>query len=177
MDGGIKINPESCECRYTRNNCRQIVIENRPGSKSSFELHTLSEAQGTSTLQPWDLSLLGLPRHRLFGERVKPLSVTYLAFTFATVQEKDHFVKAFETISRLRNQDEQDYLEARDRFKRRANRPNANEPPRRASTATFPLSRASTASTTTPTLDRIVFGKDLEEEVLSEKIFETASGI
>jgi hypothetical protein len=160
VERGIKINPESCECRYTRNTCRQIVIENRPGSKSSFRLGILSETNGAGTRQPWDLSVLGLPKHPLFGDRVKSLRVTYLALTFSTIQEKDSFVTAFDTISRLRYQDEQDYLKAKARFARRANQPNAGEPARKASTVN-PLSRASTA----PSLGSISFGKDLENGV------------
>jgi hypothetical protein len=159
VDSGIKINPESCQCRCARNTCRQVVIENRPLSRSSFRLSVVSETLGTNTPQPWDISVLGLPRHRLFGERVKSLKSTYLALTFSTIQEKDHFVKAFDTISGLRNQDQQDYLEAKARFTRRANRPNANEPVRRVSTAILPLSRASTA----PTHGSFSFGKDLQD--------------
>jgi hypothetical protein len=161
VESGIKINPESCKCRYASNTCQQIVIENRPPSKSSFKLSTLSETLGTNTPQPWDLSTLGLPRHPLFSERVKSLKVTYLALTFSSIQEKDQFVKAFDTISRLRNQDQRDYLEAKARFARRANQPNANEPVRRASTTIFSLSRASTA----PTLRSFSFGKDLQDGV------------
>jgi hypothetical protein len=147
VENGIKINPESCQCRYTRNTCQQIVIENRPPSRSSFRLSTVSETLGSTTPQPWDISVLGLPKHRLFSERVKSLKVTYLALTFSTIQEKDHFVNAFNTISRLRNQDQQDYLVAKDRFTQRANRPNANKLVGTTSTAVFPLSRASTAPT------------------------------
>ena len=171
MDTEIKINPESCECRYTHNTCRQIVLENRPGSKSTFTLGILSEAQESKRPQPWDLSVLGLPRHPLFGERVKTLKVTYLALTFATILEKDRFVHAFDTISMLRNKDDRDYHEANARFKRRANKPNANEPLRRSSTAALPLSRSSTA----PTLGSVSFGKDLEDGFLSGKIFNPAS--
>jgi hypothetical protein len=135
------------------------VIENRPPGRASFRLNTVSETLGTSAPQPWDISILGLPRHPLFGERVKPLKVTYLALNFPTLEQKDHFVKAFETISRLRNQDQHDYLEARARFARRANQPNAREPVRTASSIISPLSRASTA----PTLGSFSFGKDISE--------------
>ena len=101
----------------------------------------------TSTPQPWDISILGLPRHPLFGERVKSVKVTYLALTFSSLEEKDRFVKAFDIISRLRDQDQQDYLKAKARFACRANRPNAKEPARQGS-GTFSLpSRASTAPT------------------------------
>jgi hypothetical protein len=160
VERGVKINPESCECRYTRNTCHQIIIENWPGSKSSFRLGILSETHGASTPQPWDLSVLGLPKHPLFSDRVKSLKVTYLALTFSTIQEKDKFVTAFDTISRLRYRDEQDYLEAKTRFARRANQPNAGEPARRVS-AVNPLSRASTA----PSLGSISFEQELENGV------------
>jgi hypothetical protein len=160
VESGIKINPESCECRYTRNTCRQIVLENRPGSKSSFTLRTLSETAGTSTPQPWDLSVLGRPRHPHFSERTKSLKVTYLALTFSTISEKDAFVAAFNTISSLRTQDERDFLEAKIRFARRANQPNASEPVGRASTF-LPPSRASTA----PTLGNMSFGNDFGDGV------------
>lgn len=165
MDKGIAINPDSCRCRYTRDTCQQVVIDRRPLSKSSFRLGKLSETLGTSTLQPWDLSVLGLPRHPLYGERVKSLKVTYLALTFSTISEKEHFVMAFDTISRLRNQDEQDYLDGKARFARRANQPNANEPVRRASTAISLLSRASTRASTAPTLGSISSGSDLQDGV------------
>jgi hypothetical protein len=135
------------------------VIENRPPSRASFRLSTISETLRTSAPQPWDISILGLPRHPLFGERVKSLKVTYLALTFSTLEQKDHFVKAFDTISRLRNQDQQDYLEAKGRFARRANKPNAKEPVRDASSTSFTLSRASTA----PALGSSSFGKDISE--------------
>jgi hypothetical protein len=135
------------------------VIENRPPSRASFRLSTISETLGTSTPQPWDISILGLPRHPLFGERVKSLKATYLALTFSTLEQKDHFVKAFDTISRLRNQDQQDYLEAQARFARRANQPNAKEPVRKASSTNFTLSRASTV----PTRDSFSFRKDISE--------------
>ena len=171
MDSEIKINPESCQCWYTHNTCHQIVLENRPGTKSTFTLGILSEAQESKRPQPWDISILGLPRHPLFGERVKSLKVTYLALTFATISEKDGFVHAFDTISKLRNKDDRDYHEANARFKRRANKPNANERLRRSSTAVLPLSRSSTA----PTLGSVSFGKDLEDCILSEKIFSAAS--
>ena len=73
--------------------------------------------------------MFGLPRHPLFGERVKSLKVTYLALTFATISEKDNFVQAFNTLSLIRNRNERDYLEAHDRLKRRANRPNTTALP------------------------------------------------
>jgi hypothetical protein len=158
VDKSITINPNSCRCRYARDTCHQVVIDHWPQSKSSFRLGKLSE---TSTLQPWDLSVLGLPRHPLYAERVKSLKVTYLALTFPTISEKEDFVKAFDTISRLRNQDEQDYLKGKARFVRRANQPNANEPVRRASTAISLPSRASMA----PTLGSISFGSDLQDSV------------
>lgn len=163
MESSIKINPESCECRYARNTCRQVVIENRPPGRSSFKLSTLSESLRTNAPQPWDISILGLPRHRLFGERVKSLKVTFLSLNFKTIQEKDHFIKAFDTISRLRNQDLHDFVEAKARFAMRSNKPNANESLRRTSTANsiLPLSRASTA----PTLHSLSFGKDLQDGV------------
>jgi hypothetical protein len=163
VESGIKINPESCQCRYARNTCLQIVIENRPPGRSSFKLSTLSESLRTNTLQPWDISVLGLPRHRLFGERVKSLKVSYLALNFATIQEKDMFVKAFDTISRLRNRDQQDYLEVMARIAMRSSKPNANESLRRTSIANsiLPISRAST----TPTLRNLSFGKDLQDGV------------
>ena len=135
----------------------QVVIENRPPSKTSFRLSSVSETLRTSTPQPWDISILGLPRHPLFSERVKSVKVTYLALTFSSLEEKDRFVKAFDIISRLRDQDQQDYLKAKDRFACRANRPNAKEPVRQAS-GTFSLpSRASTA----PTFRTFSFGKDI----------------
>ena len=146
------INPDSCNCRYTRDTCLQVVIENRPSSRSSFKLSVLSENQSTSTL-PWDLSVLGLPRHPRFKERVKSLKITYLALTFSTISEKESFVQAFNIISRLRSQDEQDFLEAKARFARRAHRPNANDSWRRSSKATTSLSRANTANTAS-TLDK-----------------------
>jgi len=124
-------------------------------------LGILSETHGASTPQPWDLSVLGLPKHPLFGDRVKSLRVTYLALTFSTIQEKDHFVTAFDTISRLRDKDEQDYLEAKTRFARRANQPNAGEPVRKASTVN-PLPRAGAALS----LGGVSFGKDLEKRAL-----------
>ena len=141
----MRINPDSCNCRYTRDTCLQVVIENRPPSRSSFKLSVLSENQSTSTL-PWDLSVIGLPRHPRFKERVKSLKITYLALTFSTISEKESFVQAFNIISRLRYQDEQDYLEAKARFARRASRPNSNESGR-SSKATTSLSRTSTANT------------------------------
>jgi len=159
VDKSITIDPDSCKCRYKRDTCHQVVIDHL--SKSSFRLGKLSETLGTSTLQPWDLSVLGLPRHPLYGERVKSLKVTYLALTFPTISEKEHFVKAFDTISRLRNRDEQDYLDGKARFARRANQPNANEPVRKASTTISLPSRASTA----PTLGSISFGSDLQDGV------------
>jgi hypothetical protein len=157
VESGIGINPDSCSCRYTRDTCLQVVIE----SRSSFKLSTLSENQSTSTPQPWDLSVLGLPRHPRFKERVKSLKITYLALTFSTISEKESFVQAFNIISTLRNQDELDYLEAKARFARRANQPNANEPVRRPSRAIFSLSRASTA----PTLGNISLGSNLQDSV------------
>jgi hypothetical protein len=123
----------------------QVVIENRKPSRSSFRLNSVSETLGTSTPQPWDISILGLPRHPLFSERAKSVKVTYLALTFSSLEEKDHFVKAFDIISRLRNQDQQDYLKAKTRFACRASRPNAKEPAMQASSIFSPSSRASTA--------------------------------
>jgi hypothetical protein len=159
VESGIRINPDSCKCRDTRDTCLQVVIENRPPIKSSFKLSALSENQSTSTPKPWDLSVLGLPRHPRFKERVKSLGITYLALTFSSLLDKERFVEAFDTISRLRNRDELDYLEARARFARRANRPNANEPVRKPSNAIFSLSRASTA----PTVGNISLGSNLQD--------------
>ena len=158
MESGIRINTNSCKCRDSRDTCLEVVIENRPPSKSSFKLSTLSENQSTSTPKPWDLSVLGLPRHPRFKERVKSLGITYLALTFSTISEKESFVQAFNIISSLRNQDELDYLEARARFARRASRPNANEPVRRPSDA---ISRAGTA----PTLGDISLGINLQDSL------------
>jgi hypothetical protein len=161
VESGIGINPNSCNCRYTRDPCLQVVIEYRPPSKSSFKLSILSENQSTSTPQPWDLSVLGLPRHPRFKERVKSLKITYLALTFSTISEKESFVEAFNIISNLQNQDELDYLKAKARLTRRANQPNANEPVRRPSNTIFSLSRANTA----PTLGNISLGSNLQDSV------------
>jgi len=161
VESGIRINPDSCKCRYARDTCLQVVIENRPPNRSSFKLSTLSENQSTTTPQPWDLSVLGLPRHPRFKERVKSLGITYLALTFSSLSDKERFVEAFNTISRLRNRDELDYLEARARFARRANRPNANEPVKKPSKTIFSLAKASTA----PTVGNISLGNNLQDDV------------
>lgn len=105
------------------------MIENRPPSRSSFKISTLAESLGNGTQQTWDLSVFGLPRHPLFSQRVKSLKVTYFALTFATISEKDNFVQAFNTLSLIRNRNERDYLEARNRLKWRANRPNTTALP------------------------------------------------
>jgi hypothetical protein len=161
VESGIGINTNSCKCRDSRDTCLEVVIENRPPSKSSFKLSTLSENQSASTPRPWDLSVLGLPRHPRFKERVKSLGITYLVLTFSTLSDKERFVEAFDTISRLRNRDELDYIEAKARFVRRANRPNTNEPVRRPSNAIFSLSRASTA----PTIANISLGSNLQDNL------------
>lgn len=157
MDSGIKINPDSCQCRYAPSSCLQVVIENRPPRSSSFRLSTVSENLQTSTPQPWDISILGLPRHPRFAERVKWLKTSYLALTFSTLEQKDKFVEAFSIISVCRNQDQQDYLEAKRRFAQRANQPNARDPRRRAPSTVSRLSRTSTA----PTLGNLPFEKVL----------------
>jgi hypothetical protein len=162
VGSGIKINTNSCKCRDSRDTCLDVVIENQPPSKSSFKLSTLSENQSSSTPKPWDLSVLGLPRHPRFRERVKSLGITYLALTFSTISDKERFVEAFHTISRLRNRDELDYIEAEARFARRANRPNTHEPRKMPSNTIFSLSRTSTAP---PTVGNISLGSNLQDSL------------
>jgi hypothetical protein len=161
VDHGIKINPDSCRCRYSRETCLQVVIEYRPPSKSSFRLGKMSETMANNNQQPWDLSVLGHPRHPLHGERVKWMNVTYLSFNFATLEEKKNFVNAFDTICRIRDRDEQDYLKGKARFARRANQPNSPETVKETSIPVPSLSPPSKA----PKIGSISLGDDLQDSV------------
>jgi hypothetical protein len=161
VDSGININPDSCRCRSSPETCLQVVIELRPPSKSSFRLGKISESLAKKNPQPWDLSILGLPRHPLHGERVKWMNVTYLSLIFATLEEKKNFVSAFNTISRLRDLDEEDYQKARARFARRSNQPNSPEAGKKIS---IPVSIPPTPSKA-PRIGSISLGDDLQDSV------------
>jgi hypothetical protein len=73
-------------------------------------------------------------------------------------------VEAFNTISRLRNQDRPDHLETKSRLARGGNQQNTKEPARRSSSTIGPLSRAST----TPTLSSFSFRKGSQKQNATE---------
>lgn len=77
--------------------------------------------------QQWDLTVLGLPRHPQFKQRMLPLDCHYLALDFKTLDEKTKFLKDFECISVLREKAIRDYQQARATLLWRSNQANHQE--------------------------------------------------